>query len=62
MYKSGKKSRSNNIRGAAILTLLSIILAFSAVYVEFSRIENKEPKSTEIIKFNVQTKSATSGD
>jgi|GEM_PF-3144605 hypothetical protein len=62
MYKSDKNSRLNNIKGAAILTLLSILLAGSAVYVEFSRIENKEPKSTEIIKFNIQTKSAISDD
>lgn len=56
MFKSDKKNRLNNIRGAALLTVLSFLLAFSAIYVEFSKIENKEPKTTEIRKFNVQNR------
>lgn len=40
------------MRGATLITVLSIVLAFSAIYVEFSRIEKKEPKTTEIKKIN----------
>lgn len=46
------------MRGAAILTILSVLLAFSAIYIEFSRIEHKSPKTTEIRKFNVETKAS----
>jgi hypothetical protein len=52
MFKVDKTKQSNTMRGATLITVLSIVLAFSAIYVEFSRIEKKEPKTTEIKKIN----------